>query len=108
MISFVINSIAGLLRSLAKELRPHMITVNGIMPGVIDTDRVNHLVREKADASKLTYEEALKEYTSPIPLGRLGTSEEIGNLVAFLSSSLGSYINGAMVPVDGGRLDSIL
>lgn len=105
--SVVRTSLAGLVRSLAKELGPHGITVNGIMPGIIDTDRIKHLVQDQAEEENLTYEEALKEYTEPIPLGRLGNPEEIGDLVAFLTSNLGTYINGAMVPVDGGRLNSV-
>ena len=52
-------------------------------------------------------EEALEEYAESIPAGRLGTADEIGYLAAFLSSENAAYINGAMIPVDGGRLDSV-
>ncbi|MFA4641154.1 SDR family oxidoreductase [Pyrococcus kukulkanii] len=100
-------SLAGLVRTLAKELGPKGITVNGIMPGIIETDRVIQLAKDKAEREGKTLEEALKDYASPIPLGRLGKPEEIGYLVAFLASDLGSYINGAMIPVDGGRLNSV-
>ncbi|MCD6147322.1 MAG: SDR family oxidoreductase [Thermoplasmata archaeon] len=47
------------------------------------------------------------KYAEPIPAGRLGMPEEIGYLAAFLSSEQASYINGAMIPVDGGRLNSV-
>lgn len=100
-------SMAGLVRTLAKELGPKGITVNGIMPGIIRTDRVIQLAEDRAKREGKTVEEALQEYAKPIPLGRLGEPEEIGHLVAFLASDLGSYINGAMIPVDGGRLNSV-
>ncbi|AAL80273.1 short-chain dehydrogenase [Pyrococcus furiosus DSM 3638] len=100
-------SLAGLVRTLAKELGPKGITVNGIMPGIIRTDRVIQLAQDKARREGKSLEEALQDYAKPIPLGRLGEPEEIGYLVAFLSSELGSYINGAMIPVDGGRLNSV-
>ncbi|ASI98627.1 SDR family oxidoreductase [Thermococcus celer] len=100
-------SMAGLVRTLAKELGPKGITVNGIMPGIIRTDRMIQLARDRAEREGKTVEEALREYARPIPLGRLGEPEEIGYLVAFLASELGAYINGAMIPVDGGRLNSV-
>ncbi|MCO6041401.1 SDR family oxidoreductase [Thermococcus alcaliphilus] len=100
-------SMAGLVRTLAKELGPKGITVNGIMPGIIRTDRMIQLAKDRAKREGKTVEEALQEYAKPIPLGRLGEPEEIGYLVAFLASDLGSYINGAMIPVDGGRLNSV-
>ncbi|NJE41873.1 SDR family oxidoreductase [Thermococcus sp. GR6] len=100
-------SMAGLVRTLAKELGPKGITVNGIMPGIIRTDRMIQLARDRAKREGKNVEEALNVYTKPIPLRRLGEPEEIGYLVAFLASDLGSYINGAMIPVDGGRLNSV-
>ena len=100
-------SMAGLVRTLAKELGPKGITVNGIMPGIIRTDRMIELAKDRAAREGKTVEKALQEYAKPIPLGRLGEPEEIGYLVAFLASDLGSYINGAMIPVDGGRLNSV-
>ena len=100
-------SMAGLVRTLAKEVGKYGITVNGILPGIIRTDRVVQLAKDRAVREGKTLEEALSEYTKSIPLGRLGEPEEIGYLVAFLASEYGSYINGAMIPVDGGRLNSV-
>jgi 3-oxoacyl-[acyl-carrier protein] reductase len=100
-------SMAGLVKTLAKEVGKYGITVNGILPGIIRTDRVVQLAKDRAVREGKTLEEALSEYTKSIPLGRLGEPEEIGYLVAFLASEYGSYINGAMIPVDGGRLNSV-
>ncbi len=86
-------SMAGLVRTLAKELGPKGITVNGIMPGIIRTDRMIQLAKDRAAREGKTVEEALQEYAKPIPpLGRLGEPEEIGYLVAFLASDLGGAI----------------
>jgi len=100
-------TMAGLVRSLAKEVGKDGITVNGIMPGLIETDRMIRLADDRAKREGKSVEEALEEYAESIPAGRLGTAEEIGYLAAFLSSENAAYINGAMIPVDGGRLDSV-
>ncbi len=100
-------SMAGLVRTLAKEVGEHGITVNGIMPGIIKTDRMIQLARDSDQREGKTNEEALKDYAKPIPIGRLGEPEELGYMVAFLASEYASYINGAMIPVDGGRLNSV-
>lgn len=100
-------SMAGLVRTLAKEVGEHKVTVNGIMPGIIKTDRMIQLAKDKAEREGITTEEALDDYAKPIPIGRLGNPEEIGYMVAFLASEYASYINGALIPVDGGRLNSV-
>lgn len=100
-------SMAGLIRTLAKEVGEYGITVNGIMPGIIKTDRMVQLAKDKATREGKTAEEALDDYAKPIPTGRLGNPEEIGYMVAFLASEYASYINGALIPVDGGRLNSV-
>lgn len=101
-------SMAGLVRDLARDLAPYGITVNGIMPGMIDTERLREIAEERAKASGTSTENILKGFTSEIPAGRLGTPEEIGYLAAFLSCKYASYISGAMIPVDGARLKSSL
>ena len=100
-------SMAGLVRTLAKEVGEHKVTVNGIMPGIIKTDRMIQLAKDKAEREGITTEEAMDDYAKPIPIGRLGNPEEIGYMVAFLASEYASYINGALIPVDGGRLNSV-
>lgn len=83
--------IIGLTKTAAKELASRHITVNAIAPGFIDTDMTAALsdhVRE--DAAKA------------IPLARLGTGEDIANIVAFLASDEASYITGQVITVDGG------
>jgi 3-oxoacyl-[acyl-carrier protein] reductase len=81
-------------KSLAKELAPHGVRVNAVSPGVIDTPF--HEVFSTA--------EMIKNFVATIPLGRVGTSVECANVIAFLVSDLASYIIGATIDVNGGQL----
>ncbi len=84
----------GLTRAAAKELGPFGITVNAICPGLIDTE----LTREHATP------EALAAYARSFPIQRLGTAEEVADLVAFLASDAAGYITGASLDINGGDL----
>ncbi|HEW93317.1 short-chain dehydrogenase [Candidatus Geothermarchaeota archaeon] len=101
-------SMAGLVRTLAKEYGRYGITVNAIMPGYIKTERVMEIAREKARTEGISIEEFLDSMINRIPTHRMGIPEEIGYLTAFLASEHASYINGAIIPIDGGLLNSSL
>ena len=83
-----------LTKGLAKELAPYGVRVNGIAPGVIDTPFHEHM----------STAELLRQFTSVIPLGRLGTAEECGRVIAFLASDAAGYIHGEMIEINGGQL----
>jgi glucose 1-dehydrogenase/3-oxoacyl-[acyl-carrier protein] reductase len=85
------TGLIGLTRSLAKELGGRGIRVNLVSPGLIETDQVANLT-----------EAARAAYVNRIPLGRLGTAEEVAAVVLFLASDVSSYVNGATFTVDGG------
>lgn len=101
-------SMAGLVRSLAREYGPYGITVNAIMPGYIKTERIKEIAMKKARESNRDVEEIIRDMAKDIPAGRMGSPEELGYLAVFLSSDYASYINGAIIPVDGGLLKSSL
>jgi 3-oxoacyl-[acyl-carrier protein] reductase len=99
-------SLAGLSKSLATEYGPKGITSNGIMQGHILTDRQRQIAEDLSRRTGRSVEESMKQALVEVPVGRYGTVEEIGYLVAFLASHKASYVNGAMIPIDGGMIRS--
>lgn len=89
-------------KTLADELGPRGIRVNGLLPGRIGTDRVAQL-----DASTGDAERARERAITMIPLGRYGEPEEFAAAAAFLLSPASSFISGVMLPVDGGMLRAL-
>ena len=94
--------LAMLAKTMADELGPRNIRVNGLLPGRLDTDRVRELDGEGAKGRK-----AREESQKRIPLGRYGDPAEFGRVAAFVLSPAASYLTGAMVPVDGGMLRTL-
>ncbi|MEE9520439.1 MAG: SDR family oxidoreductase, partial [Dehalococcoidales bacterium] len=92
-------AIWGFTRALAIEVAKYGITVNAICPGMIDTDMVRDLAVETNPNDP---QSVLKALARGIPMGRLGTIEELGELVAFLASDEARYITGTPILIDGG------
>ena len=97
-------AVAGLSKSLARELAPENILVNVIAPGTILTDRVLETRTARAERLGVPVEELLRETAAGIPLKRIGEPDEFGRTVAFLASPEASYISGVTLVVDGGRV----
>ena len=81
----------GMTKSAAKELGGRSVTVNAVAPGFIETDMTAALTEEQR-----------KAYAEAIPLGRLGSAQDIADTVAFLTSDKASYITGQVIAVNGG------
>jgi 3-oxoacyl-[acyl-carrier protein] reductase len=94
--------LAMLAKTMADELGPRNIRVNGLLPGRIDTDRVREL-----DGAGARGRKARTESESRIPLGRYGEPAEFGRVAAFLLSPAASFVSGTMVPVDGGMMRAL-
>ncbi len=97
--------LAGLIKSLVTEIAP--IRINGVAPGRFDTDRVRSLDAARAAGSGMTVEEVQAQTRARIPLGRYGDPDELGRVVAFLLSPAASYLDGVILPVDGGMIRSL-
>ena len=81
-------------KGFAKELAPFGVRVNAVSPGVIDTPY----------HEQFSTPEAMKAYVGGIPLGRVGTPEEVAKVIAFLASDAGSYLCGETIEINGGML----
>jgi 3-oxoacyl-[acyl-carrier protein] reductase len=97
-------AVHGMAKTLANQLGQDGITVNNVMPGTIHTDRIEQLAQHTAHQTGQSVAEVLTEFGQQVPLGRVGQPEEFGAVLAFLASERASYINGASIPVDGGRM----
>jgi len=91
--------VLGFSKALSDEVAKDGITVNSLCPGFIATERVAELQRAKP--------EMMKQTIAQIPMGRIGTPEELAAAVTFLASEPASYITGAVLQVDGGFIRSI-
>ena len=92
-------SVVGLMKSLSNELGEYNITVNNVMPGYTETQRLRKLIEDNP---------IMTDVTKEIPLRRFGKPEEFAAAVAFLASDRASYITGVSLAVDGGWIKSIL
>lgn len=97
-------AVHGLAKTLANQVARDGITVNNVMPGYTQTDRVNQLAAATARQTGQSEAEVIANLGQPVPVGRVGQPQEFGALVAFLASEQAAYINGVSIPVDGGRI----
>jgi NAD(P)-dependent dehydrogenase (short-subunit alcohol dehydrogenase family) len=98
--------VIGLVKTMALELARHKIYVNAINPGSVTTHLRDSFHREKGQAEGVTVEEArardYQKIIEGIPLGRMGTAEEMASLILFLASDQSSYITGEAINISGG------
>lgn len=95
-------SVIGLEKTLSKELAPE-VRANAVLPGSHETSRIQDLIDQAVDRGEYdSYEEGLAARSEEIPLDRIGEPQELGEVVAFLSSPRSSYLNGIAIPIDGG------
>ena len=97
----------GLMKTLIHHYSKYNITFNAILPGYILTDRLRQVIEVRSKTEGRAFEEVLKEVEEKVPLKRVGKPEEVANVIAFLASDMASYVNGALIPVDGGLIDCL-
>lgn len=94
-------------KSLATEVARDKITVNNILTGYFDTERISDLNKKKAEQMGISVDQVRKAMEEQVPVKRIGDPQEYGYLVAFLASDKASYITGTNIPIDGGLLKSL-
>ncbi len=100
-------AVAAWAKMLAHDLGQFNITVNNILPGYTETERLQELVGATAKKKNLPEEKIAEQMMSDIPVKRFGKTSEIAAVVSFIASPAASYVNGVSIPVDGGRTGSI-
>lgn len=94
--------LTAFLAGVAREVAGSNVTINNILPGVFDTDRIKSAVGKMAEMQNISVEEAKKRRIAAVPAGRLGNPDEFGKLCAFIASSHAGYITGQNFLIDGG------
>ncbi len=95
-------AVRGLTRTTALDVGEHNINVNAIMPGIVETPRMDKLCREKAKKRGWTYEQVYDEYVQEMALKRVTTPQDVADAVVFLASDESQNITGQEIVIDGG------
>lgn len=96
-------AVASWAKTLSVEVAPFGITVNNILPGFTDTERLNQIFQARAEKTGTRLENVKREMLSHVPMGRMARPEEIAAVAGFFASPAASYITGTSLCVDGGR-----
>ncbi|HEX7046716.1 MAG TPA: SDR family oxidoreductase [Gammaproteobacteria bacterium] len=100
-------AVAGWAKTLAREVAGDGITVNNVLPGFTNTQRLEKLFAAKAEKSNQMPDAVAQAALDTVPVGRFAEPEETAAAIAFLASPAAAYITGVSLPVDGGRLHAI-
>lgn len=107
----VSNTIRGAVgnwsKTLANELASFGITVNNVLPGATETERLSSIIENKSVKTGAEIDAVKAEMLHEIPARRFGKPEEVGYAICFLASDKAAYINGTNLVVDGGRTGSL-
>ena len=101
------GAVASWAKTMANEVGQFGITVNNVLPGFTNTNRLKTLITKKASAQNTSEEAIANAMLASVPANRFGEADEVANAIAFLCSPSASYINGINVPVDGGRTGTL-
>jgi len=100
-------AVAGFAKTLSNELAPHAITVNNVLPGYTQTDRLSALLQAAATRESTSVDMVRENWLKQVPARRFAKPEEVAAALAFLASREAGYITGVSLQVDGGRIGSI-
>ena len=100
------SGLTGYVAGVSRQVAPSGVTINNLLPGSHDTDRIRSLNKSESLSRNIAYEEVEKAGKSLIPAGRYGTVDEFGAICAFLCSNHAGFIVGQNILVDGGNVNS--
>ncbi|MBS1626253.1 MAG: SDR family oxidoreductase [Bacteroidetes bacterium] len=100
-------AMASWAKTMANELTIFNITVNNVLPGFTETERLDYVLGQNALKKNISLQEEKNNIIKTIPAGRFGKPDDFAAAVAFLASPAASYITGINLPVDGGRLSCL-
>ncbi len=100
--------LTGFVAGIARQTVRHNVTINGILPGPFDTDRLKTTYKARAKSANMTIEEAMEEGAKSNPAGRFGDPHEFGELCAYICSAQAGYMTGQNFLIDGGNYPGTL
>ncbi len=101
------TAVVSWAKTLADAVAPYGVTVNSILTGAFETERIRELTENQAQNSDKSLEELFEARKAAIPARRFGKPEEYGYLLTFLASPQAAYITGASIPIDGGAIKGL-
>lgn len=101
------GAVAAWAKTLSRELAPHGITVNNVLPGYTKTSRLVQILADRSRASGQPEAEVADAMLRTVPVARFAEPAEVAAAIAFLCSPAAGYVNGVSLAVDGGRMQSI-
>ncbi|WP_302082111.1 SDR family oxidoreductase [Salinibaculum rarum] len=101
------RAVVGLVKTVSREMAPD-IRANAVLPGAHETARIEELIEAAVERGDVDdYDAGYRDWAEDVPLGRIGDPQELGDVVAFLSSPRASFVNGAALAIDGGSMRSV-
>jgi 3-oxoacyl-[acyl-carrier protein] reductase len=101
-------ALTGAAATLAREVIEHGVTVNNILPGLMDTGALQRVFKDRSKRQGIPEDEVKKQMAASVPAKRLGTADDFGPVCAFLCSRQAGYITGQNITVDGGLVKSLI
>lgn len=102
------TGLTGFVAGLSREVAEHNVTINNLLPGKFDTERLRGTNVKRAKANQRTFEEEMAAQAAAIPAKRIGVPDEFGHACAFLCSAYAGYITGQNLLIDGGAFRGVL
>ncbi|NCW52002.1 MAG: SDR family oxidoreductase, partial [Betaproteobacteria bacterium] len=96
------SGLTGFIAGLSRKTAAHNVTINNLLPGMFDTDRLRGTIKAAAAQMAVSEEEAARRRMASVPAGRFGQAHEFGQACAYLCSAQASYVTGQNFLIDGG------